>query len=91
MYLESSFRFLMLNLALNYFIDLIMLDRTIVIFSYFVQNYRVGVVFNKAGWYPLGVCSQNVSCDTVFFTFGVGNNAHTVRESLIRSIVFTYH
>ncbi|EZA57597.1 hypothetical protein DMN91_002406 [Ooceraea biroi] len=53
--------------------------------------YRVGVVFNKAGWYPIGVCSQNMTCDSVFFSFGVGNSAHAVRDGLIRSIVFTYH
>ncbi|KYN34644.1 BTB/POZ domain-containing protein 2 [Trachymyrmex septentrionalis] len=53
--------------------------------------YRVGVVFNKAGWYPVGVCAQNMSCDSVFFSFGVGNTAHAVRDGLIRSIVFTYH
>ncbi|KAL6267349.1 BTB/POZ domain-containing protein 6-like [Pogonomyrmex barbatus] len=53
--------------------------------------YRVGVVFNKAGWYPIGVCSQNMSCDSVFFSFSVGNAAHTIRDGLIRSIVFTYH
>ncbi|XP_020282828.1 BTB/POZ domain-containing protein 1-like [Pseudomyrmex gracilis] len=53
--------------------------------------YRVGVVFNKAGWYPVGVCAQNMSCDNVYFSFGVGNTAHAVRDGLIRSIVFTYH
>ncbi|KMR04950.1 btb poz domain-containing protein 2-like protein [Lasius niger] len=53
--------------------------------------YRVGVVFNKAGWYPVGVCAQNMSCDSVFFSFGVGNSAHAIRDGLIRSIVFTYH
>lgn len=55
------------------------------------QVYRVGVVFNKAGWYPVGVCAQNMSCDSVFFSFGVGNSAHAIRDGLIRSIVFTYH
>ncbi|XP_029167527.1 BTB/POZ domain-containing protein 1-like [Nylanderia fulva] len=53
--------------------------------------YRVGVVFNKAGWYPVGVCAQNMSCDSVFFSFGVGNSAHAIRDGLVRSIVFTYH
>ncbi|XP_012215292.1 BTB/POZ domain-containing protein 6-B [Linepithema humile] len=55
------------------------------------KAYRVGVVFNKAGWYPLGVCAQNASCDSVYFSFGVGDSAVTVRDGLIRSIVFTYH
>lgn len=58
---------------------------------YFKQVYRVGVVFNKAGWYPIGVCAQNMTCDSVFFSFGVGNSTHAVRDALIRSIVFTYH
>ncbi|XP_072750296.1 uncharacterized protein [Anoplolepis gracilipes] len=53
--------------------------------------YRVGVVFNKAGWYPVAICAQNMSCDSVFFSFGVGNSAHAIRDGLIRSIVFTYH
>ncbi|XP_011153908.1 uncharacterized protein LOC105191868 [Harpegnathos saltator] len=53
--------------------------------------YRVGVVFNKVGWYPVAICTQNMACDSVFFSFGVGNSAHTIREGLIRSIVFTYH
>lgn len=57
----------------------------------YAQAYRVGVVFNKAGWYPLGVCAQNASCDSVYFSFGVGDSTVTVRDGLIRSIVFTYH
>ncbi|CAL7945976.1 unnamed protein product [Xylocopa violacea] len=53
--------------------------------------YRVGVVFNKVGRYPMGVCTQNMACDSVFFSFGVGNSSDNVRDGLIRSIVFTYH
>ncbi|XP_008547873.1 BTB/POZ domain-containing protein 6-A isoform X2 [Microplitis demolitor] len=53
--------------------------------------YRVGVVFNKPGWYPIGDCVQRMTCDTVFFSFGVGNSTDSVRDGLIRSIVFTYH
>ncbi|CAK9830737.1 BTB/POZ domain-containing protein 6-A [Anthophora retusa] len=53
--------------------------------------YRVGVAFNKIGWYPMGVCTQNVLCDSVFFSFGVGESADNIRDSLIRSIVFAYH
>ncbi|KAK2587209.1 hypothetical protein KPH14_002952 [Odynerus spinipes] len=52
--------------------------------------YRVGVVFNKVGWYPMGLCTQHMSCDSVFFSFGIGNTDHTVKDGLIRSIVFTY-
>ncbi|XP_011308140.1 uncharacterized protein [Fopius arisanus] len=60
----------------------------------FIQKnkvYRVGVVFNKPGWYPMGECVQRMTCDSVLFSFGVGNNANCVRDGLIRSIVFTYH
>ncbi|KAK0087047.1 hypothetical protein PV325_001828 [Microctonus aethiopoides] len=60
----------------------------------FIQKhkiYRVGVVFNKAGLYPMGDCVQRMTCDTVFFSFGVGNSADSIRDGLIRSIVFTYH
>ncbi|XP_012266669.2 uncharacterized protein LOC105692200 [Athalia rosae] len=52
--------------------------------------YRVGVVFNKVGWYPMGACTQRMACDSVFFSFGVGNSADSVRDGLIRSIIFTY-
>lgn len=53
--------------------------------------YRVGVVFNKVGWYPMGLCTQHVDCGSVFFSFGIGNTDHSVRGGLIRSIVFSYH
>lgn len=58
------------------------------------QVYRVGVVFNKAGWYPLGVCAQNARCNSVYFSFGNGDGDaahHSGRDGLIRSIIFTYH
>lgn len=32
-----------------------------------------------------------MNCDTVLFTFGVGNVDNNTRDGLIRSIVFTYH
>lgn len=53
--------------------------------------YRVGVVFNTLGWYPIGLCTQDMTCDSVSFSFGVGNSADNVRDGLIRSIVFTYN
>jgi hypothetical protein len=52
--------------------------------------YRVGVVLNKMGWYPMGCSSQRMVCDTVFFTFCVGEPSESVRDGLIRAIVFTY-
>ncbi|XP_063242685.1 BTB/POZ domain-containing protein 6-B [Bacillus rossius redtenbacheri] len=52
--------------------------------------YRVGVVLNKMGWYPMGVCSQSMTCDSVIFNFCVGQPSDYSRDGLIRSIVFTY-
>ncbi|CAG9784695.1 unnamed protein product [Diatraea saccharalis] len=52
--------------------------------------YKVGIVFNKAGWYPMGVCAQQVAADSVFFHFGIGQTSDSVRDGLIRSIIFTY-
>ncbi|KDR23977.1 BTB/POZ domain-containing protein 6-B-like isoform X2 [Zootermopsis nevadensis] len=52
--------------------------------------YRVGVVLNKVGWYPMGSCTQRMMCDTVFFTFSVGQPSDSVRDGLIRAIVFSY-
>ncbi|XP_023721744.1 BTB/POZ domain-containing protein 6-B isoform X2 [Cryptotermes secundus] len=52
--------------------------------------YRVGVVLNKVGWYPMGSCTQRMMCDTVFFTFCVGQPSDSVRDGLIRAIVFAY-
>ncbi|KAM3962697.1 uncharacterized protein ACR2FA_003081 [Aphomia sociella] len=52
--------------------------------------YKVGVVFNKAGWYPMGTCAQQVESDSVFFNFGIGQSSDSVRDALIRSIIFTY-
>ncbi|XP_076633011.1 BTB/POZ domain-containing protein 2 [Colletes latitarsis] len=52
--------------------------------------YRVGVVFNKIGWYPMGACNLSVSCDNVYFQFGIGDSANSVRDGLIRSIIFIH-
>ncbi|XP_072936766.1 uncharacterized protein [Epargyreus clarus] len=52
--------------------------------------YKVGVVFNKPGWYPMGTCAQQVAAESVFFNFGVGQSSDSVRDGLIRSIIFTY-
>lgn len=52
--------------------------------------YKIGVVFNREGWYPLASCSQNKICDSVLFCFGAGNTSDTIRDGLIRSIIFTY-
>lgn len=52
--------------------------------------YRVGVVFNKSGWYPMGVCANNMVCDSVSFSFGIGDSVDSIRDALIRSIVFSH-
>ncbi|XP_028156584.1 uncharacterized protein LOC114350129 [Ostrinia furnacalis] len=52
--------------------------------------YKVGIVFNKAGWYPMGVCAQQVAAESVFFNFGIGQSSDSVRDGLIRSVIFTY-
>lgn len=52
--------------------------------------YKVGVVFNNPGWYPIGNCSNQVTCENVTFTFNMGvNGVDYLRDGLIRSIVFT--
>jgi hypothetical protein len=59
----------------------------------FIQRhkmYKVCVVFNKVGWYPMCTCFPTVTCDNVCFTFGVGSQSESVRDGLIRSIIFTY-
>ncbi|XP_015430378.1 PREDICTED: BTB/POZ domain-containing protein 2-like [Dufourea novaeangliae] len=52
--------------------------------------YRVGVVFNSVGCYPMGLCSESAECNSVVFSFGIGNSKESVRDGLIRSIVFTH-
>ncbi|CAG9567556.1 unnamed protein product [Danaus chrysippus] len=52
--------------------------------------YKVAIVFNKVGWYPIGLCAQQVTAEGVSFNFGIGHNCDTIRDGLIRSIIFTY-
>lgn len=54
------------------------------------KMYKIVVVLNKQGWYPLGSATQRMGCDAVHFSFGIGSNSESARESLVRSIVFTY-
>ncbi|XP_058442808.1 uncharacterized protein LOC131425173 [Malaya genurostris] len=59
----------------------------------FIQRhkmYKIGVVFNKVGWYPVSQSVTKVNCDNVGFTFCVGSQSESVRDGLIRTIVFTY-
>lgn len=54
------------------------------------QVYKVGIVFNKVGWYPMGTCAQQVAAESVVFNFGIGHSSDSVRDGLIRSIIFTF-
>lgn len=52
--------------------------------------YKIGVAFNKVGWYPMCTCVPTVTCEGVCFDFRAGPNGESLRDGLIRSIVFTY-
>lgn len=53
--------------------------------------YKIGVVFNKVGWYPMAQCVPTVSCSNVCFTFGpLCAQNESVRDGLIRAIVFKF-
>lgn len=51
--------------------------------------YKIGVAFNKIGWYPMCTCVPLITCETVCFAFNVGAVNESVRDGLIRAIVFT--
>lgn len=55
------------------------------------RTYKIVVVFNRTGWYPMGECSRHVQCDDVVFNFCVGESGHCIRDGLIRSIIFTFN
>lgn len=50
------------------------------------KDYKVGVVFNRNGWYPIGTCTPQTTVASVTFSF----SNDTVRDGLIRSIIFSY-
>lgn len=50
------------------------------------KQYKIGVAFNKLGWYPMCTCVPSMTCEGVYFNF---NGNESVRDGLIRSIVFT--
>lgn len=52
--------------------------------------YKIGVVFNKVGWYPMAQCVPHINVSNVGFTFCIGSNNDSVRDGLIRAIVFTF-
>lgn len=49
----------------------------------------MGVVLNKMGWYPIGSYTTHTTCNGVIFTFGSGQCGDSVRDGLIRSIIFS--
>lgn len=53
------------------------------------QIYKVFVVFNKIGWYPMYTSVPDVICNRVKFRFNVGDPSESVRDGLIRAIVFS--
>lgn len=56
----------------------------------FVQKeklYKIGVIFNKVGWYPMAKCSTSLTCNEVHFTFAI-NSLDSIRDGLIRGIMF---
>lgn len=51
--------------------------------------YKVGVVLHKTGLYPVGSYPSQSMCNGVVFTFGQGQTGDSVRDGLIRSIIFS--
>ncbi|XP_018574174.1 BTB/POZ domain-containing protein 6 isoform X1 [Anoplophora glabripennis] len=51
--------------------------------------YKVGVVLNKIGCYPIGTYPNQSTCNGVVFTFSQGQCGDSVRDGLIRSIIFS--
>ncbi|XP_036345208.1 uncharacterized protein LOC118754439 [Rhagoletis pomonella] len=62
-------------------------DRPVYVYRNLI--YKVYVVFNKVGWYPMYTCVPDVICNKVKFMFNVGNPSESVRDGLIRAIVFS--
>ncbi|XP_004518804.1 uncharacterized protein LOC101456924 [Ceratitis capitata] len=62
-------------------------DRPVYVYRNLI--YKVYVVFNKVGWYPMYTCVPDVVCNRVKFMFNVGNPSESVRDGLIRAIVFS--
>lgn len=59
------------------------------------QTYKIGVVLNKTGWYPMGTYPPHTAVNGVVFTFGpqhLIHQAHHIadsRDGLVRSIMFS--
>uniref|UniRef100_A0A1B0DD34 Uncharacterized protein n=1 Tax=Phlebotomus papatasi TaxID=29031 RepID=A0A1B0DD34_PHLPP len=59
-------------------------DRPVFIQRY--KRYKIGIVFNKVGWYPMAECLPKKTYQDVVFSFGVGMPNESVRDGLIRAI-----
>jgi hypothetical protein len=64
------------------------LRKTCEIFVFF-QVYKVGVVLNKIGRYPIGTYPSQSTCNGVVFTFSQGQSGDSVRDGLVRGIIFS--
>ncbi|SPP78492.1 uncharacterized protein LOC117581603 isoform X1 [Drosophila guanche] len=58
------------------------------VYIYRNQIYKIYVVFNKAGWYPMYSCVPDANSHRVKFMFNVGNPTESVRDGLIYAIIF---
>ncbi|XP_017042160.1 uncharacterized protein LOC108088724 [Drosophila ficusphila] len=59
------------------------------VYIYRSQIYKIYVVFNKTGWYPMYSCVPDANCHRVKFMFNVGNPTESVRDGLIYAIIFS--
>lgn len=60
------------------------------VYIYRNRIYKIYVVFNKIGWYPMYTCVPDIICNRVKFMFNVGAPTESVRDGLIRAIVFLH-
>ncbi|KAH8270731.1 hypothetical protein KR044_012686 [Drosophila immigrans] len=59
------------------------------VYIYRNQIYKIYVVFNKMGWYPMYACSPDAIKQLVKFRFNVGHPSENVRDGLIYAIIFS--
>lgn len=59
------------------------------VYIYRNQIYKIYVVFNLMGWYPMYSCVPDTIKKRVKFMFNVGNPTESVRDGLIYAIIFS--
>ncbi|EDW66045.1 uncharacterized protein [Drosophila virilis] len=59
------------------------------VYIYRNQIYKIYVVFNKMGWYPMYSCVPDIVRQRVKFMFNVGSPTESVRDGLIYAIIFS--